>query len=75
MKGFLRDLCLRPSCYQCSFRQEHRESDFTLADFWGLENLLPELDDNKGMSLVIVNSANAKKIFNDLLYLETPKND
>ena len=66
MKGFLRDLCLRPSCYQCSFKQEHRESDFTLADFWGIDKLLPEFDDNKGTSLVFVNSIKAENLFNRL---------
>lgn len=35
MKVFLSNICLRPSCYACSFKTLHRESDLTLADFWG----------------------------------------
>ncbi len=66
MRAFLRNLSLRPSCYSCSFKNKFRKSDFTLADFWGIEHLHPELDDDKGISLVLVNSAKARDIFNDL---------
>lgn len=55
MKGFLSDLYLKPSCYTCNAHREHRASDITLADFWGIQNVLPELDDDKGTSLVITN--------------------
>lgn len=66
MKGFLFNLFLRPSCYNCAFKTRNRTSDFTLADFWGIEQELPEMDDNKGTSLVIVNSLKARKIWNDI---------
>ncbi len=51
MKGFLKDLYLRPSCYDCKFKTLHRASDITLADFWGIEKVLPEMYDKKGVSL------------------------
>ena len=56
MKAFLQDVCLRPSCYDCEFKGLNRHSDITLADFWGIENILPEMDDDKGISLIFVNS-------------------
>ena len=56
MKAFLNNIDLRDSCYNCSFKKENRLSDITLADFWGVQNITPEIDDNKGTSLVIVNS-------------------
>jgi len=56
MKAFLNDICLRPSCYNCLFKSAHRASDITLADFWGIENILPAMDDDKGTSLVISNN-------------------
>lgn len=62
MKAFLKDLCLRPSCYSCSFKSLKRQADFTLADFWGIQNVLPEMDDDKGTSLVIVHSDKSKTI-------------
>lgn len=61
MRAFLSDFCLRPSCYHCHFKGENRMSDFTLGDFWGIEKVLPEMDDDKGTSLVIVNSIKAAK--------------
>lgn len=61
MKAFLSDIILRPSCYECKARGCSSQSDITIADFWGIETLLPEMDDDKGTSLVLVNT-NAGKI-------------
>ena len=66
MKAFLQNICLRPSCYECKFKGLHRQSDITLADFWGIENLLPAMDDDKGTSLVFVNSTNGLQLFNNI---------
>lgn len=63
MRSFLRNLTLRPSCYSCAFKSKHRPSDFTLADFWGIENVCPEMDDDEGTSLVILHSEKAHSIF------------
>lgn len=62
MRGFLSNLYLRPSCYNCSFRGENRMSDISLADFWGLSAVLPEKDDDKGASLVLVNSSKGDEL-------------
>lgn len=67
MKVFLRDLCLRDSCYNCSFRKKNRLSDITLADFWGIQNILPEMDDDKGTSLVLINSKKGKELYDLIL--------
>lgn len=64
MKVFLRNLCLRPSCYNCAFKTKHRQADITLADFWGIENVLPEMDDDKGTSLLVINSENGLRVLN-----------
>ena len=54
MKCFLSNLCLRPSCYSCPARSGKSGSDITLADLWGAENICPELDDDKGLSLILL---------------------
>ena len=54
MKCFLSNLCLRPSCYACPTRNGKSGSDITLADLWGAENICPEVDDDKGVSLVLL---------------------
>ena len=56
MRAFLKDVCLRPSCYECEFKTLDRQSDITLADFWGIQNMIPDMDDDKGTSLIFVNS-------------------
>lgn len=66
MRSYLRNLTLRPSCYSCAFKTKHRPSDFTLADFWGVENVLPEIADNKGTSLVILHSEKAHEVFEEI---------
>lgn len=66
MKAFLRDIYLRPSCYECEFKGLNRQSDITLADFWGIQNVLPEMDDDKGTSLIFINSKAGKVIFDSI---------
>ena len=56
MKMFLRNICLRPSCYSCRFKAINSQADITLGDCWGIEKYMPELDDNKGCSLIITHT-------------------
>lgn len=56
MKGFLADLYLRPSCYACPSKKLKSGSDITLGDFWGIQHIKPELDDDKGISCILVNT-------------------
>ncbi len=57
MRCFLSDLCLRPSCYTCPTRKGKSGSDITLADLWGAHDICPDLDDDKGLSLVLVRNS------------------
>lgn len=66
MQAFLSDYCLRPSCYACSFKSLARQSDFTLADFWGIQDILPEMDDDKGTSLIFVHTKKAQTILGSI---------
>ena len=56
MRAFLSDMILRPSCHDCQAKQGRSHSDITLADFWGVASAMPEMDDDKGTSLVLVNT-------------------
>lgn len=64
MRGFLKNYYLRPSCYKCTYGKLPRVSDITLADFWGVEGKYPELDDDKGTSLILVSTEKGKKMIN-----------
>lgn len=66
MKGFLKDVYLRPSCYSCKFKKINRISDITVADFWGIKNILPKMDDDKGTSLIVIHSEKGKQLFDKL---------
>ena len=63
IQAFLRDTILRDSCYNCHFKKENRMSDITLADFWGIEQVKSSMNDNKGTSLVILNSKKGNEMF------------
>lgn len=54
MRGFLDNLYVRPSCHACPARCYTSGSDIMLADCWGLEKYHPNLDDDKGMSQVLI---------------------
>ncbi len=56
MRAFLRDVILRPSCYDCKAKSGRSRSDLTIADFWGIGQLNPDMDDDRGTSLVMVHS-------------------
>ena len=66
MKGFLRDIYLRPSCYACKFKKPYTEADLTLADYWGVQNIHPDFDDDKGTSLVLCNTTKGKEIIEQI---------
>ena len=67
MNAFLSDLDLRPSCYACPAKSGKSGSDITIADFWGIEDVLPEFDDDKGVSVVLISSKNGIYWFNRIL--------
>ncbi len=62
---FLKNYSLRPSCYKCCFAKHERISDITMADFWGIEKIKPQFDDNKGTSFIIVNTPKGIELFNN----------
>lgn len=62
MQMFLRDYCLRPSCYNC-IAKRNKQSDLTIGDFWGIDKVAPEMNDGKGTSLVITRTSKGQKFF------------
>lgn len=66
LKGFLTNLFLRPSCHKCRFKSLNRLSDFTLADFWGIDRILPDVNDHKGTSLVFCHTAKSEIVLKKL---------
>lgn len=63
MRGFSSDIFTRPSCSNCPARNFSSGSDITLADAWAINNYHPEMNDEKGLSHVLVNSQTGVNLF------------
>ncbi len=62
--GFTTNLFQRPSCYTCPFAPMERIGDITLGDWFGGEKY-KELDpENKGLSMIVINSPKGEKFYN-----------
>lgn len=62
MQMFLGNIDLRPSCHNCRFKDFPRISDMTIGDSWGIENYMPDMNDDRGTSVIIVNSLKGKQM-------------
>ena len=62
-KLFYSHKILRPACFACPYRSVERIGDISLADAWEVDKNLPEFNDNKGVSLVLVNTDKGQELF------------
>lgn len=65
MRAYLRDMCLRPSCYDCPSKGVKRSSDITLADFWNVSDFIDDFDDDRGTDLIICHSSKGMKLLQE----------
>ena len=79
MKAFLRNYSLRLSCYECNFKGFPRSGDITLGDFWGIDIVKTELDDDRGVSLISLNTEKGIRAFEaikgSIFYVESNIDD
>ena len=61
MSSFLQHISVKEECLHCKYRKFIRVSDITIGDYWGCDDI-----DDKGISLVFINTLHAKNIFNNL---------
>ncbi len=66
MKGMIANLYTRPCCTDCRFKGIDRCTDITLGDYWGVKDILPDMDDDRGTSLVLVHTPRGKDIMNSI---------
>lgn len=73
---------MRPSCYNCVYRGRNKMSDFTIGDFWQIGEYSKQMDDDKGTSIVQVNTRKAKQILDAIgsdkiekIHIATLEND
>jgi len=65
MKGFLKNIYLRPSCYNCKVKGNNRLSEITLGDYWGI-NEKNERFNKKGNSIIICHTEKGEKIIDEI---------
>ena len=79
LKLFSSELASRDSCNYCKFASNKRVSDVTVGDYWGIEKLKPTFDDNRGVSLVLLNTNKGENLFEQVkdrfTFLETTFDD
>lgn len=66
MRLFVNDYISRESCSNCQFKGYNRISDITMGDFWGVWDIAPEMDDDKGTSIVLLHSEKGVESFNNI---------
>lgn len=62
-EAFLNNLTLRPSCFNCPSKLSNSRADITLGDYWGIEHVHQDLDDDKGCSIVILHTEKGQSLF------------
>lgn len=55
-RGYHTNVFCRPSCYHCQYKGFPRMADITIADYWGIEKVDKNLDNNIGTSMILLNS-------------------
>lgn len=66
MCSFNKNVMMRNSCYNCFFKGDNILSDITIGDFWGIEQYVPEKDDDKGYSICYINTKKGESLFDDI---------
>lgn len=54
------------ACFKCRYTSPERMGDITLGDCWGIENIMPEIDDNKGVSVILINTNEGEEAFEQI---------
>ncbi|MBE6937875.1 MAG: (4Fe-4S)-binding protein [Ruminococcaceae bacterium] len=67
MKAFINGLSTRESCYNCRFKGQSRLSDITLGDFWGVEDVCPAQCNERGTSIVLVQSEKGAELLRAII--------
>lgn len=66
-KLFLNNLNINNSCLNCQFNGFPRVADITIGDFWGVDEYDKTINDNKGLSIVLLNSSKGDRYFSEII--------
>lgn len=75
LKSFLKGKLCRYCCYECKYSNDSRIGDITVGDYWGIQHEHPDFFDEKGVSVVLINTDKGQEIFenikNEIIYIES----
>lgn len=60
---YFNSLIIRPSCHNCKFASMDRVGDITIGDFWGIDKEKNKLNDNLGVSEILLNTTKGENVF------------
>ena len=66
LRMFLKNVCLRESCYHCKVKENGFFSDITMGDLWGVEQILPEINSSLGVSFALVHTEKGRLLFEQI---------
>lgn len=64
---FYENLSQRDSCFHCPFTTPYRNSDITIGDYWGIQQVHPHFFHSLGTSLVLIQSVKGQTLFENIL--------
>jgi len=66
LRVFFSNICDRPSCHNCRFRNRYRVSDFTIWDCFHVGRFSKELDNDQGATRMLVHTSQGKEVFRSI---------
>lgn len=73
LRAFFSNICSRPSCYNCKFKEQFHKSDFTIWDCFDVDNYDESFNDDIGTTRVLINTVNGIDLFNKISILHNTK--
>ena len=68
-QDYLKNISKSQTCENCKFNRLPRQADLTIGDFWRISNFKPEWNDNKGTSVVLVNTPKGESLYQGIVPL------
>ncbi|MBE6085501.1 MAG: 4Fe-4S dicluster domain-containing protein [Selenomonas ruminantium] len=63
---FLNNYSLNQACYDCPFRKREHAGDFYIGDAWNINKIKQNMDDDRGISMVVTLTEKAEKILSEV---------
>lgn len=66
IQSFVYNYTLKSGCFKCPFKYPYSKADISIGDFWGIEALAPDLDNNLGTTIAIASTSRGRSILSDI---------